>query len=276
MTTPIGFIGLGNMGQAMALNLIKAGYTLRVYNRTAGRAEPLVALGAESVSRPSEAATKGNIVITMVTDDSALEDIVRSEGFMERLGRGGLHLSMSTVSPATSRQLADYHDEYGSHYVEAPVFGPPEAATVRKLWMCIAGSKEAKKRALPLLDAMGQGIFDFGERIGSALIVKICGNFISFTAMAAMMEACRMAQKNGINPSEMMEMLSRTMFPAPVYQNFGKLIALNAEQITLQGLPNSWIAVKDIGFFKERAVMAETEAPLANLLNDLISESPSP
>lgn len=116
--TPIGFIGLGNMGQAMALNLIKAGYKLRVYNRTADKAAPLVALGAESVSRPSEAAAKGSIVITMVTDDAALENIVRSEGFMERLGQGGLHLSMSTVSPATSRMLADFHDANGSHYVK--------------------------------------------------------------------------------------------------------------------------------------------------------------
>ena len=275
MTAPIGFIGLGNMGQAMALNLIKAGYALSVYNRTASRAEPLVALGAESVSKPSEAAAAGNIVITMVTDDSALEDMVRSEGFMERLGRGGLHLSMSTVSPATSRKLADLHAEQGSHYVEAPVFGPPEAAAARKLWICTAGSKEAKERALPLLNAMGQGIFDFGEKIGSALIVKICGNFISFTAMEAMMEACKMAQKNGIDPSEMMDMLSRTMFTAPVYQNFGKFIALHAEQVTLQGLPNSWIAAKDIELFKQRAVMAEAEAPLAHLLNDLIHESPS-
>ncbi|MCM2998499.1 NAD(P)-dependent oxidoreductase [Paenibacillus cellulositrophicus] len=274
--TPIGFIGLGNMGQAMALNLIKAGYKLRVYNRTADKAAPLVALGAESVSRPSEAAAKGSIVITMVTDDAALENIVRSEGFMERLGQGGLHLSMSTVSPATSRMLADFHDANGSHYVEAPVFGPPEAAAARKLWICVTGSKEAKKRAWPLLDAMGQGIFDFGEKIGSALIVKICGNFISFTAMEAMMEACRMAQKNEIVPSEMMGMLSRTMFTAPVYQNFGKYIALHTEQITLPGLPNSWIAGKDMGLFKERAVLAGTEAPLANLLYDLFSEVPSP
>jgi len=104
MSEMIGFIGLGNMGQAMASSLLKAGFALTVYNRTASKAEALIAKGAQLAHQPGEAVTKGGIVVSMVANDQALEEIVLSPGFLERLGPNGIHLSMSTVSPATSRK----------------------------------------------------------------------------------------------------------------------------------------------------------------------------
>src|SRR5262249_10135341 len=109
MSETIGFIGLGRMGQPMALNLAQAGYRLIVYNRTASKTASLVAQGAEAVSQPKDAAITGGITVSMVSSDVALEDIVMSAGFLEKLGEGGIHLSMSTVSPVTSQHLAEMH-----------------------------------------------------------------------------------------------------------------------------------------------------------------------
>lgn len=139
MDNTIGFIGLGDLGQSMARTLLNAGYKLKVYNRTAQKAQAFAALGAEAVPNPSEVLTPGSIVISVVADDAALESVVMSAGFLANLGPNGIHLSMSTVSPVLSQKLADLHAEYGSLFVEAPVFGRPEAAAARQLWICVAG-----------------------------------------------------------------------------------------------------------------------------------------
>src|SRR5271169_1864640 len=116
MKETIGFIGLGSMGLAMATNLLKAGYRLRVFNRTAEKARPLLELGAQLARSPAEAASPGGIVITMVTDDWGLEEVTHgANGLLSRLG-DGVHLSMSTVSPRTARRLAGQHRERGGHY----------------------------------------------------------------------------------------------------------------------------------------------------------------
>src|SRR6202049_1977039 len=123
MSEMIGFIGLGHLGLPMATNLLNAGYSLLVYNRTASKAESLVAQGAQLVTRPVDAVTTGGIVVTIVWDDAALESVVMSNGFLEQLGQGGIHLAMSTVLPETARKLAAIHAQYGCAYVEAPIFG---------------------------------------------------------------------------------------------------------------------------------------------------------
>lgn len=225
MSENIGFIGLGNMGQPMASNLLKAGYALKVYNRNASKAEGLTQQGAQLAQQPGEAITTGGIVVTMVANDAALEAIVKSDSFLERLGQSGIHLSMSTVSPATSRKLAELHEKHGSSYVAAPVFGRPDAAAAQKLWICMSGPQVAKERVKPVLDALGQGVFDFGDTPDAANIVKLCGNFLIVSAMEAMAEALTLAEKNGLNRSAVIDMLSQTLFSAPVYQNYGKMIA---------------------------------------------------
>src|SRR6266481_1445367 len=226
MSEQIGFIGLGNMGQPMTRNLLNAGFALRVYNRNASKAEPLVAQGAQQVFKPSDVVEPGDIVITMVANDSALESVVLGEdGFLERLGPNGIHLSMSTVSPATARKLADLHAKHGSIYLAAPVFGRPEAAAARKLWICLSGPQLARERVQPVLKALGQGIFDFGEDPGAANIVKLCGNFLILSAMEAMAEALTLAEKSGMDRSAVSDMLTHTLFSAPIYQIYGKMIA---------------------------------------------------
>ncbi len=267
MSERIAFIGLGNMGRAMAGNLLKAGYALTVYNRTSSKAETLTAQGAQLAQQPGEAVTTGGIVISMVANDQALEEIVMSPGFLERLGQNGIHLSMSTVSPATARRLAELHAAHGSTYVAAPVFGRPEAAAAQQLWICMSGPRAAKERVQPVLNALGQGIFDFGEDPGAANIVKLCGNFLILSAMEAMAEALTLAEKNGLNRLAVIDMLTRTMFSAPAYQNYGRMIA--EKRHTPAGFRQS-LGLKDVNLVRDVAEYASMPMPLASLLHDRI------
>ena len=266
MKETIGFIGLGSMGRSMAENLLKADYALNVYNRTISKTEPLVALGARVVSQPAAAASAGGIVVSIVSDDAALEEIVTSPGFFEQLGQGGIHLSMSTISPVTARKLADLHAQQGSFYVDAPVFGAPQVAAAQKLWIATAGPQDAKARVRPLLDAMGQGVFDFGEVAGAAATVKLGSQFIQFTAAEALAEVMRVAKKSDIDPMSVLDMYTQALYPIAVYHNFGKQIALNPEYMI-----GSWIARKDVGLFNEMAAQKDSQAPVASLLHNLLT-----
>ena len=149
----------------MATNLLTAGYALRVYNRTASKAESLVAQGAQLATRPVDAVTTGGIVATIVWDDAALESVVMSDGFLEHLGPGGIHLSMSTVLPETSKKLAAMHAQHGSAYVEAPIFGRPEAAVAHQLWIPFAGPQQRQRtRPTAALGDGGTGSLRFWRR----------------------------------------------------------------------------------------------------------------
>ncbi len=266
MSEHIGFIGLGNMGRPMASNLLQAGFALRVYNRNPSKAEPLVAQGAQRVSKPSEVVEPGGIVVTMVANDNALESVVTGEeGFLERLGQNGIHLSMSTVSPATARKLADLHAKHGSTYLAAPVFGRPEAAAARKLFICLSGVQAGKERVQPLLQALGQGVYDFGEDPGAANVVKLTGNFLIAAAMEAMAEAFTLAEKNGIERTKIIDMLGQTTFACPIYQNYGRTIA--EERYTPAGFLLS-LGLKDVNLVLQTAESAQMPMPFASLLHD--------
>src|SRR5579871_1022862 len=179
MAIEVGFIGLGNMGVPMAEALIDAGMRLTVWNRTAAKAAPLIAKGARRAASAAEAAQPGGIAITMLADDAALESVTLGEaGLAARLGKGGVHLSMSTVSPALSRRLAEHHARHDGIYLSAPVFGRPERARARKLWIVISGPAPTKERVRPLLEAMGQHTFDMGERPDAAGVMKLVNNFL--------------------------------------------------------------------------------------------------
>lgn len=266
MREKIGFIGLGLLGAPVASNLLQAGYALTVYNRTPEKAEPLVAQGALQAARPADTVTSGGIVVTLVWDDEALEDVVNSVNFLDRLGVGGIHVSMSTVSPDTGRKLAELHARHGSVYVEAPIFGRPEAAAARQLWIPIAGPVEAKERVRPILEAMGaKGIFDFGGEAGSAVMIKLIGNFLIVSAARSMEEALGIAERSGVDPLAAVNMLTSTLFTAPIYQSYGKLIAEKSASVSASKIPQ-----KDVGLLLSEAQSVQFPAPLASLLLDML------
>ena len=265
MTETIGFIGLGNLGLPIAANLLDAGYSLSLYNRTASKADALVLRGAERANNAGDAVKTGGIVVTLLWDDASVEGVVMSDGFLERLGQGGVHVSMSTVSPEMSKKLAAIHARNGSLFVEAPIFGRPEAAVARKLWIPFAGPQSAKARVRPLLEAMGaQGVFDFGEEIGAATTLKLVGNFLIISAASSLMEGLALVEKNGFDPKAAIDMLTQTLFPAPIYQSYGRMIA---EKTTTVG--QSEIPLKDLGLFSKTGQRAASPTPISNLLLDI-------
>lgn len=266
MSEMIGFVGLGSMGLPMATNLIESGYKLRVYNRTAQKAQPLAQKGAEVANSPDEVVEPGGIVITSVANDQALEEVVLGEnGILSKLGTDGIHLSMSTVSPAIAQKLAQLHQQQGSHYLGAPVFGRPDAVVARKLWICLSGNRAAKERVRPVLDKLGQGVFDFGEEAGAANVVKIAGNFLIISAIEAMAEAFTLAEKNGIERTQIANLFAQTLFACPIYQNYGNAIA--QQQYEPAGFKLS-LGLKDVTLALQTAQESQMPLPIASLLHD--------
>lgn len=266
MSETVGFIGLGNMGGAMASRLAGRGWRLRVYNRSPEKAGPLVAHGATLADRPEDAAEPGGIVASMLADDRAVESIFGAESkLLDRLGPGGLHLSMSTIHPETARRLAREHERLGIAYVAAPVFGRPQAAAAGELWIAVSGPEAARRRAEPLLAAMGRGSFEFGTDAGAANVAKLCGNFLIASAIEALAEVAALAEKSGVDPGAAIEMLASTLFACHVYQGYGRMIVAGKFQPAGFRLA---LGHKDLSLVLDLARQVGVPMPVGNLVRD--------
>jgi 3-hydroxyisobutyrate dehydrogenase-like beta-hydroxyacid dehydrogenase len=261
----IGFIGLGNMGLPMAHNLLKAGNALLVFNRTAARAESLLAQGATWVPSPRELATQTSIIFSMVADDTALEAItVGDNGLLPSLAPGSIHIDMSTVSPDLTRRLAPLYQERGGYFVAAPVFGRPEAAAAAKLWICPAGSAEAIERCQPLFRVLGQGVIVVGTEPHLANILKLVGNFFVISAIETLGEAFTLAEKAGLKVETVLEVI-KALLPVPLFQGYGTRMAKN------EFLPAGFelrLGLKDVGLMRKLADQTTTPLPLADLAHE--------
>lgn len=267
----VGFIGLGNMGRPMARNLLNAGYRLKVYNRTSGKAKDLAGLGATEVATPAAVLSPGGIVVSMVSDDAALEAIVAGEGgLFKSIGSDSIHLSMSTVSPAIARRMAEHHRQLGGAYVAAPVLGRPDAAAAGKLWICVSGPAPAKERVAPLLEAMGQGFRDFGEQPEAANVAKLAANFLILSSIEAMAEAFAFAAKNRLDRQTLADFLTQTLFACPVYQGYAQ--RLLAEEYEKVGFRLA-LAMKDLDLVTAAAEEAKVPLPFASTLHDRLLSS---
>ncbi len=261
----VGFIGLGQMGQAIALNLVKAGHRVVVYNRTRAKAEALAAQGAEVAESVAEACGRP-VLITMLADDAAVEGIFFGDGNgLSALGLGAVHISMSTNSVALSERLAQTHREAGQVFVSAPVFGRPEAAAAAKLFVVAAGPEATLARCQPLFDAIGQRTFVVGDKPSSANLVKLSGNFLLAAAIECLGEAFALARKGGIEPHLYLEILTSTLFSAPDYKTYGTIIA--NEQYEPAGFKMT-LGLKDIRLALAAADALATPMPVASLVHD--------
>jgi 3-hydroxyisobutyrate dehydrogenase-like beta-hydroxyacid dehydrogenase len=264
----IGFIGLGAMGAAMATSLLKAGFNLRVYNRTVEKARPLLERGATLARSPAEAVEPGGIAVTMLTDDRAVEDVtLGANGLLERLG-DGIHLSMSTIAPHTARRLADLHRERGASYVASPVFGKPDVAAQGKLWIASSGDGAARTQVRPIQEAIGQRVVDFGDDPGAANVIKLAGNFMFGAAIEAMAEAFTLVQKHGVPRRQAYEFFTQTLFDCPAYHAYGELIA--SEHYQPVGARPSLIR-KDFRLILEAADEELVPMPLAELIHERLT-----
>jgi len=261
----IAFLGLGRMGRGMAANLLHAGHTVTVWNRTRARAEEMKPLGARIADSPAEAARAG-VVITMLADDHAVESAVFDDGgILSALPAGGLHVSMSTISVALSSRLADAHRAARQSYVAAPVLGRPEAAAAAKLLIIAAGPQEAIARVQPIFGAMAQKTIVISSTPPAANVIKLCANFFIASIIEALGESFALARKSGIEASKLLEVFTGTPYTAPLVATYGSLIAEG--KFTPPGflLP---LGLKDVRLALAAADAAGAPLPIANLLHD--------
>jgi len=261
----VGLIGLGNMGSGMAANLLKAGHDVTVFNRTANKVKTFVQQGAHSAAQVADAC-HGDAVITMLADDDALESVVFGDnGVIAGLGKNAIHISASTISIALSEKLTAAHAQAGQRFVAAPVFGRPEAAAAARLFVVAAGAPDALDACVPLFEAIGQRTFRVSDKPQAATLVKLSGNFLIASVIEALSEAMALVGKGGIDHHQYLDILTSTLFTAPVYKTYGGLIADKKFEPAGFAAP---LAHKDI-----RLVLAASEAlrapmPLASLLQN--------
>jgi 3-hydroxyisobutyrate dehydrogenase-like beta-hydroxyacid dehydrogenase len=261
----VGFIGLGRMGSAMATNLHKAGHEVTVFNRSPERRQPLVKLGAREAACIADACG-GEAVITMLADDTAASSVVLGKGgIVESLDKGAIHVSMSSISVALSKELAHAHAVAGQRFIAAPVFGRPAAAMAAKLFVVAGGDPAAIKTCQPLLEAIGQKTTVISEEPHAANLVKLSGNFLMASAIEALGEAIALVGKAGIDRDAYVDLLTDTIFPAPAYQIYGKLIAAGKFEPAAFAAP---LGYKDVRLAQAAADDLGVPMPLAGLLHE--------
>ena len=261
----IGFIGLGHMGSAMAANLVKAGHHVTVFNRSPEKRRKLVELGAHEAARIADAC-RGEAVITMLADDAALSSVALADGgIIGSLPRGAIHVSMSTISVALARELTKAHAGAGQRFIAAPVFGRPEAAAAAKLFIVAAGEPAAVETCMPLFNALGQKTLPISPEPAAANLVKLSGNFLLASAIEALGEAIALVSKAGVDRRAYVELLTSTIFPAPVYATYGGLIAANRFEPAAFTVA---LGLKDIRLALAAAESLRVPMPLGSLLHD--------
>jgi 3-hydroxyisobutyrate dehydrogenase-like beta-hydroxyacid dehydrogenase len=260
----VGFIGLGAMGSAMARNLIKAGHTVRVWNRSPGPAEELAREGAVAVNRAADAA-HGDVLVSMLADDAALRAVLFAGGVLEAASPSLVHVGCSSISVALGRELARAHGERGVSYISAPVFGRPDVAAQAKLNIVAAGAADAIARAQPVLDAMGQKTWVIGAEPYMANLVKIGGNLMIASAIEAMSETAALGAAHDIDPGKMLEIYTSSLFACRAYQSYAPGIA--ERRFEPAGFKLK-LGLKDVRLALEAGDAASVPLPFGSALRD--------
>jgi 3-hydroxyisobutyrate dehydrogenase-like beta-hydroxyacid dehydrogenase len=261
----VGFIGLGNMGTPMALNILKGGHRLTVYNRTVEKAGPLTEAGATLASSPQEIGDV-DVLITVLSDGRTADAVIFGSGLIDRLPRNCVHMSSTTVGIDTARKLADAHSKRGRIYVGAPVLGRAvDMAPAGKLFVIAAGAPDGVARCTPIFAAVGQRTFEFGPDPVTAAAVKLAINFVTAAAIEAMAEAFALVTQYSVRRSDFYEFMTNTLYPAPPYKSYGKLIEQNSFTPANFTVP---LGLKDVNLALDAAEMVNLALPLANVARD--------
>jgi len=254
----VGFIGLGAMGKGMVANLVDAGHEVVVWNRSPEPCDLLRERGARVADSAAEAARCG-VLMSMLSDDAAVREVVLDSGVLDALPEGGVHLNHATISVRLARELAEVHRERKVYYLSAPVFGRPDIAAAGKLNVVCAGDAGAMARVQPLLDA-----------VGGASVAKIAGNFMLASAIESMAEACALGRAHGIEAGDFLAIMTQTLFAAPAYQGYGRLIAESRYEPA--GFP-ARLGFKDVGLALEAGDDARVPLPFAGVVRQALLES---
>ena len=258
----IGFIGLGSMGRGMAASLVRMGQDVTVYNRTPGRAQALVAQGARLAGSVAEAC-RGESVVTMLSNDEAVESVVfGAGGIIASLRPNGIHVSSSTISPHLSRRLAAAHAAAGQRYVAATVFGRPDVAAAGRLVVVVAGARETVEAADPIFKSIGRATFVVSDSPAAANIVKLSGNFLLAALIESLGEAMTLVEHGGVERQRYLEVML-ALFDSPPFRTYGSLIAQQRYEPAGFAAP---LGQKDIRLALEAAEELHVPMPLALLL----------
>lgn len=217
----VGFVGLGQMGRAMAGRLLEAGHGLVVYNRSPGPAQALAAQGAK-VAADARGVLDSEVIITMLADDAAIEAVWIRGGLIKEMAASCVHVNMATVSLGMGERMARLHAEAGNGYVSAPVFGRPHAAAAGQLDIVAAGAQAALARCSPVFAVLGKQTFTVGAEPWLANVVKIARNFLLATVVESLGEAFALVRKSGVDPAAFLGIITSTSFNAPAYKSYGQ------------------------------------------------------
>ena len=266
----IGFLGLGNMGSAMARRLIAAGHEVTVWNRNRAKAEALASEGASVAATPAEAEQGKDAVVSMLFDDAANEEVLLGpDGALSAMEPGTLHIACSTISVALSERLTREHKARNLQFAAAPVFGRPNIAAEGKLWIVAAGAEDAIAKARPVLEVMSRGITIAGPKPAQAHAIKVAGNFLITMMIQSLSEAFVFAKVSGIDPALLLETVNSALFQSPFYAAYGKVMLNPPEQ------PGATIelGVKDLKLFLEAAEANKAWLTVADLMQDRFEEA---
>lgn len=258
----IGFLGLGNMGQAVAANLLKGGHELLVWNRSPGASQALVEQGATAVSEPAQAFA-ADVVFSMLADDKALRAVLLDSGLLKQLKGPLIHVNMATIAVAFADELAGLHAAKGVDYIAAPVMGRPNVAAAGKLNIIAAGSAQAIDTVQPLFDLIGTKTWHIGETPSSANVMKLAMNFMLVSAIEAMSEAAVLVTRHGLKSADLVELASSTVFPGPVYAGYGALIG---ERQYEPAAFKAVLGLKDVDLALAAAGQVSVHMPLADMV----------
>ncbi len=239
----IGFVGLGTMGQPMAQRLARAGHEVLGWNRTRPRGDRRGGESFHSVGTVAEAC-QGDVLITMVSDDEAVEAVLYHDGHLVTASSSGLiHICMSTISDRLAIKLAADHKGLGQSYLSAPVFGAPEAAQSGRLVIPVTGPTASFERVRGVLQAMGRPDY-LGEQVEAANVVKAAGNFLMASVVESLRDATALVHAAGVDPREFTGIVTQALFPTPVYQYLGGMLA-NREAKHGPRVPNPFLKAAD-------------------------------
>lgn len=261
----VAFLGLGQMGRAMAARLISTGVNVRTWNRSGGVVE-----GATAAAT-IEAAVKGaDVAITMLSEDAAVRSVVFGEGrLLASLGGGATHVGMSTISVHLADELASMHLAAGQHFVNAPVFGRPDVAAQGKLWILPGGPQADHDHLAALFAAMGQGTIPFPSARHSAL-AKLCGNLMIVGLVELLAETMTLGEKGGIPPQRLLDLLTGTLFNLPVVHGYGGMIVRNEFEPAGFALP---LGLKDVKLVLEAGDSLRVPLPAVAVLRERFIEA---
>jgi 3-hydroxyisobutyrate dehydrogenase-like beta-hydroxyacid dehydrogenase len=263
MARRIAFIGTGNMGGALIQLLLEDGYSVTVWNRTAAKAQALTAAGAQVARSANDAVNGAEVVFSILGGDESVEHVFcGTSGVASAMHPGAVHVGMSTISPQMGDRLARLHTEHGSTYIACPVFGRPEAAPVRQLWLVAAGERRTFEQIQPLLERLGRGLTYLDESPAHAHLVKVAGNFLIASAIEAMAESFTLAERSGVQPERFAEVMDQ-VFRSPLYQNYGRMIAQGPPEKV--GFALGW-GLKDVKLVRATADAVSVPLPIADVL----------